>query len=97
MQEYTQEPNVRWDPRKSWANIRKYKVSFEEAATVLEHSLSVTKHDPDHSITESRYLTLGLSFKQRLILVAHTEDTVEIRIISARLPTRSERNAYENE
>jgi hypothetical protein len=97
MQESTQEPKVRWDPRKSWANLRKHKISFEEAATVLEHQLSVTKSDPDHSVTESRFLTLGLSSKHRLILVAHTEDPDEIRIISARMTTRSERNAYEND
>jgi uncharacterized DUF497 family protein len=97
MEESVREPIIRWDPRKSWANIRKHKVSFEEAATVLEYRLSVTKQDPDHSITESRFLTLGLSFKQRLVLVAHTEDSDEIRIISARLPTRSERYAYEND
>jgi hypothetical protein len=97
MEESAQEPMVRWDPRKSWKNLRKHNVSFEEAATVLEHRLSVTKSDPDHSIAESRFLTLGLSFKHRLVLVAHTEDPEEIRIISARLPTRSERYAYEND
>jgi uncharacterized DUF497 family protein len=97
MDESIQEPKIRWDPRKSWTNLRKHKISFEEAATVLEHQLSVTKRDPDHSVTESRFLTLGLSFRHRLVLVAHTEDPDEIRIISARLPTRSERNAYEND
>ena len=97
MQESTQEPKVRWDPRKSWTNLRKHKISFEEAATVLEDQLSVTKFDPDHSVAENRFLTLGLSSKHRLVLVAHTEDPDEIRIISARLPTRRERNAYEND
>jgi hypothetical protein len=97
MQEFNQEPKVRWDPRKSWTNLRKHKISFEEAATVLEHPLSVTKPDPDHSLIENRFLTLGLSSRHRLILVAHTEDPDEIRIISARLPTRSERNAYEDD
>ena len=97
MEEPVQEPKVRWDPRKSWTNLRKHKISFEEAATVLDNRLSVTKPDPDHSVTESRFLTLGLSSKHRLILVAHTEDPDEIRIISARLPTRSERYAYEND
>lgn len=91
------EPEVRWDPRKASANLRKHKVSFEEAATALHDQLSVTKPDPDHSIAENRFITLGLSSRQRLILVAHTEDTDEIRIISARLPTRNERNAYEND
>lgn len=91
------EPEVRWDPDKASTNFRKHKVSFEEAATALDDQLSVTKPDPDHSITENRFLTLGLSSRKRLILVAHTEDHEEIRIISARLPTRSERDAYENE
>ena len=92
-----EQPKVRWDPRKAWANLRKHRVSFEEAATVFDDKLSVTKADPDHSITENRFLTLGLSFRHRLVLVAHTEDPDELRIISARLPTRSERYAYEND
>ena len=91
------EPKVLWDPRKARANIRKHKVSFEEAESVLKDRLSTTKPDPDHSLSERRFLTLGLSCKRRLILVAHTEDPNEIRIISARPPTRSERDAYENE
>ena len=52
------EPEVRWDPRKASANLRKHKVSFEEAATALDDKLSVTKPDPDHSIAENRFLTL---------------------------------------
>jgi len=90
-------PEIVWDPRKARSNLRKHEVSFEEAATSLEDPLSTTKPDPDHSISESRFLTLGLSFRHRLILVAHTDDPDEIRIISARLPTRSERNAYEDD
>jgi uncharacterized DUF497 family protein len=89
------EPRVLWEPRKARANLRKHKKSFEEAATVFEDRLSVTKPDPDHSVTESRFLTLWLSLPHRVVLVAHTEDPDEIRIISARLPTRSERYAYE--
>lgn len=97
MQESIPEPNLRWDPRKARINLRKHKVSFEEAATVFADRLSVTKPDPDHSISENRFLTIGLSFEHRLILVAHTDDPDEIRIISARLPTRSERNDYEDQ
>ena len=89
-------PKILWDPRKARSNLRKHNVSFEEAATVFDDVLSTTKPDPDHSITENRFLTLGLSFKHRLVLVAHTEDPDETRIISARLPTRSEQNAYED-
>lgn len=90
-------PEIVWDHRKAGTNLRKHKVSFEEAATALEDPLTTTKPDPDHSISESRFLTLGLSCRHRLILVAHTDDSDEIRIISARLPTRSERYAYEDD
>jgi uncharacterized protein len=90
------EPKINWDQRKAEANLRKHKVSFEEAETVFKDWFSVTKPDPDHSLSERRFLTVGLSFKQRLILVAHTEDSDELRIISARRPTRSERDAYES-
>ena len=90
------EPNVLWDARKARSNLRKHRISFEEAATVFDDPLSTTKLDPDHSASENRFLTLGLSFRHRLVLVAHTEDPDEIRIISARLPTRSERYAYED-
>jgi len=96
-QESMQGPKVRWDPRKALANLRKHDIAFEEAATALDDPLSVTKRDPDHSTAENRFLTLGLSFRHRLVLVAHTEDPDELRIISARLPTRSERYAYEND
>lgn len=97
MQQPAQEPIVRWDQSKARANLRKHAVLFEEAATALDDRLSVTKSDPDHSITENRFLTLGLSSRYRLVLVAHTEDPDEIRIISARQPTKSEQYAYEND
>lgn len=96
MQEPASEPKLVWDIQKARQNLRKHKVSFEEAATVFRDWLSVTNPDPDHSAAERRFLTLGLSCNQRLIPVAHTEDPGEIRMISARLPTRSERDAYEN-
>jgi uncharacterized DUF497 family protein len=91
------EPKVVWDPRKAVRNLNKHNVTFDEAATVFRDWLAITKQDPDHSISERRFVTLGLSSNQRLVLVAHTDDSEEIRIISARLPTRSERNAYEND
>jgi len=44
--------NLEWDPKKAASNLRKHRVSFHEAATVLEDPLSTTFPDPDHSITE---------------------------------------------
>lgn len=88
--------HVRWDPRKAAANLRKHRVSFEEADTVFDDPMASTKLDPDHSIDEHRFLTIGLSSRQRLVLVAHTEDPTVIRIISARIPTPRERDDYES-
>lgn len=84
-----------WDPRKAATNLKKHKVSFEEAATALKDILSITGVDPDHSIGEFRWLTIGVSDQGRLLVVAHTEEDDVIRIISARTATNVERVLYE--
>ena len=84
-----------WDPDKAARNIRKHKVSFNEAATVFGDPLSLTFFDPDHSIEENRYLTIGTSRLGRLLIVAHADQGDGIRIISARQATRRERESYE--
>lgn len=66
-----------------------------EAATVFLDSLAVSGADPDHSASEARYLTFGLSALGRLLAVAHTHRIGGIRIISARRATRAERKVYE--
>ena len=86
-----------WDPKKAAKNLREHKVSFNEAATVFGDPLGTTAPDPDHSLAEDRYITVGMSNRRRLIMVAHTERGERIRIISARELTRAEREAYEEE
>ena len=86
---------LEWDPKKAAINLRNHKVSFEEAATALEDDLSLTGDDPDHSIDEARRITFGASRVGRLLVVSHTERGEHIRIISARLATKLERNLYE--
>ncbi|MGB7987857.1 MAG: BrnT family toxin [Candidatus Methylophosphatis roskildensis] len=86
-----------WDPRKAEANLRKHGVSFEEAATALRDDLSLTGHDPDHSLEEDRLVTFGVSAEGRLLVVAHTERRGAVRIISARPATKSERKIYEED
>jgi uncharacterized DUF497 family protein len=56
-----------WDMQKARANLHKHKVSFEEAATALDDPMSATGADPDHSITEDRYVTFGVSERGRLL------------------------------
>ena len=86
-----------WDPKKAAKNLRKQRVSFSEAGTVFSDPLSITVHDPEHAIEQHRYITIGLSYRFRLLIVAHTEQGNRIRIISARQLTRAEREAYEEE
>ena len=86
---------IEWDPNKARSNRRKHGVSFEEAATALYDTLSVTGADPDHSHGEVRYITFGMSGKGRLLVVSHTESADTIRIISARTASKGERKIYE--
>jgi uncharacterized protein len=86
-----------WDHSKARTNLRKHRVAFQEAATVLRDSLAITILDPDHSQEEERYITIGASVRGRILMVAHTDRGDRTRIISARELTSAEREAYENE
>jgi len=84
-----------WDPRKARRNLRKHGIDFDEASTVFADILSITIPDPDHAEDEERWVTMGLSNRQRLLVVVHTEEGETIRIISARTADRLERRKYE--
>jgi uncharacterized DUF497 family protein len=86
-----------WDKNKADSNHCKHGISFEEATTVFGDFLSATFPNNDHSIGEERFITLGMSFTKRLLLVAHAENENTTRIISARLATTHERKVYESE
>jgi uncharacterized protein len=86
-----------WNPDKAEANLRKHRVGFVEAATVLRDPLGITIFDPDHSEDEDRYITIGMSDRGRAMMVAHTDRGDRTRIISARELTRAERTDYETE
>ena len=85
-----------WHPEKARKNLTKHGIPFDEASTVFGDPLAVTIDDPDHSQEERRLLTTGLSSRQRLIIVAHTDREGRIRIFSARDVTPAERNQYES-
>jgi len=86
-----------WDPKKAAANLRKHRVSFEEATTAFGDPHSLTAPDPDHSAGEHRFVLLGHSARERLLVVVHTDQPNQIRLISARLATRHERRIYEED
>lgn len=70
-----------WDERKAASNLKKHRVSFSEASTVFNDPWFITFLDEEHSIDEDRYITIGLSSRNRLLLVAHTDRGGQIRII----------------
>jgi hypothetical protein len=84
-----------WDPEKAAANLAKHGVSFGEAEGVFADPLALEMPDPDHAEDEERWIVIGESYRRRLLVVVFTERAESIRIISARLATRSETNGYE--
>ncbi|MBD2362032.1 BrnT family toxin [Anabaena minutissima FACHB-250] len=85
-----------WNPEKAQLNLKKHGVSFNEASTVFNDPLSVTFPDPDHSYGEERYVIVGLSIANRILVVAHTDRSDSVRIITAREATRNERRFYQD-
>lgn len=86
--------NFEWDEEKAKANLKKHRVSFDEATTVFVDPLSITIFDPDHSENEQRYIDIGSSGKNRVLVVVYTERGTNIRIISCRKATSLERKLY---
>ena len=85
-----------WDLGKARENLKKHKVSFDEATTVFTDPFAITFDDPDHSVDERRFMTIGTSDKGRVVFVAHADRRADrIRIVSARRATKSESHAYE--
>jgi uncharacterized protein len=83
------------DPTKASRNLKKHKVSFEEAASVFGDPIAYVFADPDHSIGEDRWLMFGTSQIGRLLAVIYTYRGRRYRIISARIATKRERKIYE--
>ncbi len=88
------ELSFEWDNDKATRNVNKHRVSFEEAKTVFEDPMFITFIDEEHSVAEERYITIGLSNRGRLLMVAHTDRQDQIRIISARKATKKEGRFY---
>ena len=85
-----------WDEEKNRKNIKKHKISFEEATTVFYDEDAIVFDDPDHSIDENRFLIIGISKSEKLCIVSHCYRDNEgvIRIISARLAVKKEKDFY---
>jgi len=85
-----------WDLNKADENLKRHKVSFDEATSVFTDPFALTFDDPDHSQEERRYVTTGTSSKQRIVFLAHVDrGEDQVRIISARPATATEAHAYQ--
>ena len=82
-----------WSKEKNQENVKKHGVSFEEAATIFSNFPLEIFYDPQHSMSEDRYIAVGFSNKGRVLLVVHCENKLGtiVRIITARKATRKER------
>jgi len=86
-----------WDDEKAEANVVDHEgVTFFEAATVVADPLSIIVDDDEHSIDEPRFLTIGRSDRERILIVSYTERGDAIRIVSARNAAPKEIRAYEH-
>lgn len=89
-----------WDENKGKSNYRKHRITFDEAKTVFNDPLLITFADEQNSQNEERFISIGASNVNRVLLVVHTEietngNDILIRIISCRKPTVAERGFYE--
>ena len=88
-----------WDPAKAKSNLTKHGVSFNQAASLILDPLAITVADLKHSENEDRWFTLGVTAGGTMLAIVHTyafagPDRASVRIISARLATRKEREQY---
>jgi uncharacterized DUF497 family protein len=85
-----------WDPDKERSDIERHGVAFTEAATGFGDALELTISDPDHSVGEFRFLSIGHSIRNRILVVSYTERRDRIRITSARTASPKERRQYDS-
>jgi uncharacterized protein len=86
-----------WDAEKNVANFKKHSLWFEEAQTVWADPFSSEYDDPEHSDEEDRFLRVGYSCRERVLVVVFCErhNGSVVRIISARRATPKERKDHE--
>ncbi len=87
--------NIAWDEEKGASNLMKHGVSFTQAGAVFLDAWSVSFFDATHSQDEDRYVTVGVDSEGRLLYVVHTDNGVNVRLISAREASSQERKQYE--
>ena len=88
-----------WDPIKAVQNELKHKISFNRAATIFHDQNALSIFDVDHSVSEDRFVSMGIDSNGVLLVVVHTfresdSKNSEIRLISARKASKKEIKQY---
>ena len=91
-----------WDPNKAKTNLRKHRVSFEQASAIFLDPRMIAVFDSEHSEHEDRWATIGIDKNGILLVVVHTFQQLDvncckIRIVSARKAIRKESKQYQEE
>ncbi len=88
-----------WDTKKEKINMLKHGITFEQASYVFADPFALNKYDDEHSENEDRWILLGRSLNETIIVVIHTfrdiDGTEFVKIISARKATKKEKQAYQ--
>ena len=88
-----------WDTNKEKINIQKHGISFEHATYVFADPFALNKYDNENSENEDRWILLGKSLNETILVVAHTFRDIDgiefVRIISVRRATKREKQAYQ--
>jgi uncharacterized DUF497 family protein len=85
-----------WDEAKNQANIVKHGISFAQAQRIFEGAVW-SRIDERMDYGETRFISVGMLEQTAVIVVAYTERTGKVRIISARPANRKERKRYHEE
>lgn len=83
-----------WDPKKAKSNLRKHKVGFSDAESVLFDPMALTREDKSAQ-GEQRFVSIGIDALNRVLVVVYTHIGDDIRLISTRRATPRERKSYE--
>ena len=94
--------NFEWDPNKAKSNGVKHKIDFDRAVSVFKDKNAISIYDDEHSEREDRWVTIGMDYETRTLVVVHTfisidENNCNIRIISARKAAKNEQKIYEEQ
>jgi uncharacterized protein len=82
-----------WDETKAQANLKKHKISFQEARRIFDDLFALIEQDLSEDFGEDRFLATGV-VKGVLVTVVYTERGERIRLISARKANSDEQRRY---